>query len=734
MNRGGLSFATEDPRVDPEGSAPVGTVINPWTLLRAVRRQAPVIAVWVIGASALMLAIALTTPPTYRAASQLMLIDDNSVNVDDVGENRTVSVATIQTAEQVFRSRALALQVAETLGLAEGSGYLDQPEALSTRLTDDLKDGVRGVTTSLLPTDEGDDIVEATGAAPVDEESVLLNTIARSLQGRIRVAAIGNSSAFDLSFDLADPVLAAAIVNAYADTFVADQIRTALDRSLRTTEWLDTRVQRLEADARQAATDAELFRTENRLIRVGDALVSAENVDRFNIALTEAQTDAARIRARVGAYEDALSATPDALADGAEASRAFVGDTRLGELRVTLGALSTRREQVARDFGADHPQVAVLTAQIEDTAEQIRNEAARQLDTSRGELELAEAQVASLEAALDPALATNTAASRAQVELRLLEQRADSLARVHQAFLLKLEEARQLASFPVSNVRVLTEAEVPRGPIGPSKVMNLALGIVIGLLFGGLHALWRESTDRTLRSEADIGRSGLRFLGYLPDRTARGGDAPDAEAIRAASLRAARGWAARERSGPLVIGVSAVEEGDRSDVAADLAAVCGTFGGPALLIAGTSPHRAGRFAVDDRIEGPASGPWSERIVLDGEGVYRLTPSAEDRDLTAWPHDFVEEAAARFDTIIVDLPPANRLAREAALPAWIGEVVLVAAWGRTPLDALDRIVERDPVLGARVVGVLMADVTMSRLPRYGVRRTPAVTDRLAGLDT
>ncbi|MBS1302177.1 GNVR domain-containing protein [Loktanella sp. SALINAS62] len=783
MNQFGIALRNSDRRMD-QGPPPKesGTVIDFDRILAGFRRQRAILALWIFVMCVLAIAITVTTPPTFRASATLMITDDGgSETIGAIGAQGALTADEIQTAEQIFRSRALAMQVTDRLELQDDPRFTDRPVAMASALIESAmgaaRDAVDFVVSLFLPAEDaptGPPMTEA------EMDAAQRQAAARNLQSGINVYQVGRSTAINIAFNLHDPVLAAEIVNAYADTYVTDQLTASFERSALTTEWLQQRLDELEADSRQAAMDVQQYRSENDLMTVRDTLVSEGNVDRFNLELTEARAEAARLRARVRAYEAALALDAETLLEDDALRLSLPGNEQFNTLRETLNSLQARRAEIVRDFGPDHPQLATLDRRLGDAARRLHAEMERQVEVARGELEVAETQVASLQQVLDPAVATNDEASRALVELRLLEQRAESLARLHEAFLVELQEAGQLASFPVANVRILTPADVPRDPISPSKRRAVMLAVILALLFGTIHAVWREWRDRGARSERDVTEElGQPFLGYLPSLGRRDRLAPntvaalkghrkkkwakelaqslqerprptpetvgmpvidfplasiaDPNSPYCETLRRVRNAIGRTNGGQGgVLGITSLLSGEgKTHVGTDLADILSLQNGPTLLmdcdVRSLSLSRAvgirNGIKIEDVLENRVD--WRQSLVrLGGTEV----------DVLGWDSSagigkpsellgsdkmlqLIMDAAQQYQTVVLDLAAISPTVDVRELMPVIDQIVFLAQWGRTPLVSLQRALKTEPEMRDRMVGVVLNQVNLRQLRSY-----------------
>ncbi len=70
-----------------------------------------------------------------------------------------------------------------------------------------------------------------------------------------------------------------------------------------------------------------------------------------------------------------------------------------------------------------------------------------------------------------------------------------------------------------ASVKIMEQASIPMGPVGPPKVLILALAALMSLFLGVILAFVFEYLDQTVKSPQDI-RGGLRlpYLGFVPQR------------------------------------------------------------------------------------------------------------------------------------------------------------------------------------------------------------------------
>ena len=77
---------------------------------------------------------------------------------------------------------------------------------------------------------------------------------------------------------------------------------------------------------------------------------------------------------------------------------------------------------------------------------------------------------------------------------RLITQKVEIAQKTYEAFVSKYEELRVTESSQVgeASITVISKAYEPQRPIGPRKMLNLAIATVLGLMVGVFYAFFKE--------------------------------------------------------------------------------------------------------------------------------------------------------------------------------------------------------------------------------------------------
>jgi Mrp family chromosome partitioning ATPase/capsular polysaccharide biosynthesis protein len=326
-------------------------------------------------------------------------------------------------------------------------------------------------------------------------------------------------------------------------------------------------------------------------------------------------------------------------------------------------------------------------------------------------------------------------------------QRASSAGQSLQA---RIEQLNTLASAQTGDVQLVQTATVPTSPSFPNTKLNVAIGVVLGLLLGVGLMLLLERLNRRVRTVEELSEVvGYPVIAEVPEtkrlRRHRELSAADGYEHNAFEmLRARLRYFPAERVQSLLVTSCAAQEG-KTTVAWNLAeAMAMSAAGRVLLIEadlrrptlaavhGLLPEPGLAAVLSDQsdlgsaLQHVELGPFGNELVpaafTNGDGHAGLNghePGHSFDVLVAGPpppnpseliesdtmKQLLEGAVATYDTVLIDSGPALLVPEAIALVSDVSGVLVVSNVGGTTRDELVQLREQLNMLGAPVVGVV-----------------------------
>jgi receptor protein-tyrosine kinase len=282
----------------------------------------------------------------------------------------------------------------------------------------------------------------------------------------------------------------------------------------------------------------------------------------------------------------------------------------------------------------------------------------------------------------------------------------------------------------VITVGIPHDATVPSSPITPNKVLNIGLGLVVGLLIGVGVAVLREVLDNTVKGPSDFEEMGAPVLGLVPydKRTPRSPIAfrSDPHSSRSEAYRQLRTnlQFVDVDNPPRIIAVTSAVPGEgKTTTAINLAAALAEAGARVCLVEADlrrpSIAKALGLVGDVGFTTVVIGKAPVETVLQnaGRNLAVLTsgpipPNPSELLITKHARQVIAELARNVDFTIIDTPPLLPVTDGAEVATMADATLLVHRASKTTRDQAARSIAALDKVNRHPVGVILNMITRS----------------------
>ena len=708
-----------------------------WKFIAAIT-----IVVFLVG-----MAFLLRQTPLYTATSQILLERQREIPPGGqmiFADSDYLDVSMIESQMAIIRSTVFLRRVVERDHLAapivaSGGTAIPPHERRS------VFDAVLSYMFSLVGSSRADETEPENKPAPVavGHDAIPANELhaIQALQGSLKVSRdLQGSYVLSVAVTSPDPVRAARLTNAVADAYLVDKLDTRFEAAKRASAWLSDRLLGLRRQLRQSEEAVAQFRAAHGLVQSGGVTLNQQQLSDLNAKLIDARADLAQKKIRVDllnsiqAKGGSLQSLPDVANVGA-----------LPTLRQQLANLSAQEADLLARYGASHPLVVNIQAQMRDVERSIDQETRRVAASVRSDYELAQARVASLEKSFRAATGQSNLDDTSAIRLRELERTAAVNKVLFEDFLKKAKITQEQSTFEPQEVRVITPALPPGAPSYPRKTRFMAINLFIGLLVGVGGALAKEklNTGFTTPKQVEdmLGLPVLASASRLAERDRTVGksvvpiyDVPSAtplsrysEAIR--SLRSGIQMTDVDHPPKVIQVTSAVPGEGKTTMGLSLAASAASAKLRVLFIDADLRH-----PTATRIFGLQNEPGLVDLLVGDVGVEGVATFAETRgywvlgagNRTQNPTDLLGSERMKalvagfkeaYDLVVIDTPPVGPVVDPVVVAPLSDKIVLVVRWGKTARELVKQCV--DQLSGhIKVAGVAFNQVNDRQAQKYG----------------
>ena len=553
------------------------------------------------------------------------------------------------------------------------------------------------------------------------------------LRNRMDLNPVRNTSLITIRVFSQDAEEAARIANEIAETYKEYRLAQRRELTMGGIRILEDRFQDQEKKVQAAQREVDELRAK---LEISDAdaagtspttLLEAEVLRRLKAQQIEGE--AAYVREatllqelKTTAPEDLKSVLPTAVAD-----------PQLAELLQQLNLVEQERIRLARDLTDDHPAVVTVTRQIKD----IETKIAQRAD---GIIRGLEKRVASMKAYLDSLTRNVEEAMRVDIEKAEksrpyfeAKQRLEEVMRFRSILNLKLAQERIDVDLPrTAMVEIVDTAKPGLRPVRPNKPLNIALGVIIGLVVGVGLAFFIEYLDTSVKTIDDVERAlQSPVLGVIPQNVGsllqEGAESPHAEAYRV--LRTNLLFSRKDDKLNSIAVVSAGAGEGKTTTVFNLATVFAQ-GNQRVIIVDSDLRRPTlhkRFGVSNSIgltnyllkqnkleEVIQTSPLA---TLDFLPSGKLPSSSLGILNSAQMKDLIAQLKQRYDFVFFDSPPIMGVSDASILASEVDMTVQVIQYRRYPQPMNIRAKQLIEKVGGNLIGIVLNNINMSQDESY-----------------
>lgn len=648
---------------------------------------------------------ALLTRPVYRGSAQL-LIERQDPQVLDFKEITQVDAHWgedyYQTQFRLLQSRALARKVIERLNL----------------LADPTFGGPRPPET-----------IRAALEAPLGQSALLEGAISAFLDD-VTVQWQRNTRLMSVSFDAPRPDQATEVTNAIAQLYIEQNLALRYETSSGAASWLSEQIARQRQKVEQSELALERLKERDKLVNIEERrTLGDQKLKDLGGALVGLKTQ--RLE-REGLYRQMrgvrdVEELPDVM-------RSPV----VQALRVDLAALERQEAQLLERYMDQHPEVVKVRNQIRETKRKIGAEAQRVVRAAENDYRAALVQEQNVEQELEAVKAEADELSRRGTGYDSIKRELEANRAVLSNLLSRSKQTDVAQELRATNIQIVDPASLPRAPIRPRPVRDIALGLVFGLIIGCGLTFFLDYLDRTVKTPEDVRQHvAAPLLAVVPqsETTARdrlvlldpAGKGPFPEGYRVLRTALNYCWPG---SGPRVVAVSSTlpREG-KTLTSVNLALALAARDGSVLLMDGDlrRPQLQAVLRVkrgpglSDILTGKAK-PSETIQKVPGTSLSVLSsgahvPSPADLLISGVLKGLLDGLRGLFSWVVIDTAPIGAVPDALVFAPLTDGVILVLGSEMVHRNAVAHTLERVEATGARVLGTVLNHADVERHSYY-----------------
>jgi succinoglycan biosynthesis transport protein ExoP len=708
-------------------------------------------------------------PDVYESVSRVQ-VDLETANNPAIGALKGNSIflntplqdpTYFNTQITILTSAGLLGRVAKTLDLEHNQSFLHPQTAQNRSLWESLKGLVGGSRTRPLPKAPEENKLRPSSALPTDDASETnhFEPYVEMLQSQLAVKQLNDTRIIEIRFKHPDPEIAEKINNMVAETFVVSNLERKTETSNTAGDFLQKRIAELQSEIRHGEEQLINYAKSHQIL----SLDASQNtvVDRLaglNKQLLEAENERKTAEAN---YRATLA--PGALEAQAEATNNSVVNNSAALTEAKLSELRQRRAQLLLEYTEKYPEVKELDQQIsmlEKQSEQLRTHTQSVVKTN---LETRYRQALQKEQALreafDKQRGETLTQNEAAVNYRIIQQEIETNKTLLDGLLQRAKENDVILAGTPNNIHVVDHASRPKAPVSPKRRQAILLAAMFSLILGIALARYLDYLDDSVRTSDDVENflrlpalavipslgsfARRRLLSAMPRGQKKNGNQHGEELLLNSSHRSPLAEAYRQLrtsvllssagGAPKTLLVTSSQPGEgKTTTVVNTAMILAQTGAKVVVIDADMrrPRLHSIFGIDNAtgLSGLLASKLSDREMLDAvqfheeSGLYvlpsgRIPPNPAELLGSDQIRGLMKVLAANFTHIVIDSPPVASFTDGVLLSSVADGVLLVVHGGTASRHIVRRSKQLLSDVGAKIFGVVLNNVTVSRQDYY-----------------
>lgn len=314
------------------------------------------------------------------------------------------------------------------------------------------------------------------------------------LQG-LEVKPSRESSVIAISYRGPDPGFAAALANAFAESYIQTSLELKTNPAKQASVFFDNQIKGLRADVEKAQARLSAYQNEH-------GITSSES--RLDVEMARlAELSSQLVVAQAQTY-DSNSRRNQLKRGGASDSPEILSNPLIQGLKTQLVQAEAKLSEVSQRLGINHPQYQSAQQEVNNIRQSIQNEIAKASGSVGQSAQVSQLRESEIKSALEAQKQRVLQLKSEQDEMAVLVREVESAQRIYDNALLRFGQTSLESQFGQTEISVLNPATPPLKQSSPKILINIVLSVFLGGLLAVGVAIAVEMLDRRVRSAEDL--------------------------------------------------------------------------------------------------------------------------------------------------------------------------------------------------------------------------------------
>ncbi|MBF4991754.1 chain length determinant protein EpsF [Methylophilus sp. QUAN] len=318
--------------------------------------------------------------------------------------------------------------------------------------------------------------------------------LADLLQQKLSILPSKESSVISIGYKGVDPVFAATMANAFAESYINLSLRLKMDPAIKASHYLSEQTKVLRDNLQQAQDRLGEYQQKHGLTSVQDAFdVESSKLRDLSSQYGLVQSQSIDANSRRNDASKNMSDSPD-----------VVQNPVIQNLRMSLVTAEAKLADTAQRYSKNHPLYISAEAEVSKLRSQLSTEIDRTVVSLSNNANINSQRLGDLKQQLEKQKQKVLELNRYRSDLAILEKEVQIAQNALEAVNGRFSQTALEGQSNQGDISVLEVAVPPIEPSNPSLWLIAPFSLIVGLFLGCLFAALAELLDRRIRGKDDI--------------------------------------------------------------------------------------------------------------------------------------------------------------------------------------------------------------------------------------
>ena len=403
--------------------------------------------------------VSLLFPKSYKAATTVILNYKGVDPVTGMAMPAQLMPGYMATQVDIIQSKNVTLDVIKRLHLAEVKSLQQQ-------------------------------FAEATEGKQAD----INQWLAELLQQKLTILPSKESSVISIGYKGVDPVFAATMANAFAESYINLSLKLKIDPAIKASQYLSEQTKVLRENLQQAQDRLAEYQQKHGLTSIQDSLdVESSKLRDLSTQYSVAQSQSIDANSRRNDASKNMSDSPD-----------VAQNPVIQNMRMSLITAESKLAEMGQRYSKNHPMYIAAEAEVNKIKSQLNTEIDRTVLSLGNNANINSQRLSDLKFQLEKQKQKVLELNRFRSDFAIMEKEVQIAQNALESVNSRFSQTALEGQSNQGDISILETAVPPLEPSNPSLWLIAPFSLTIGALLGCLFAMLAEVLDRRIRSKEDI--------------------------------------------------------------------------------------------------------------------------------------------------------------------------------------------------------------------------------------